>query len=738
MTTKTDTETTGEVTAAAPAAITKPNIIPLIVKKMGIEKEHAINLVSLYNEKATIPFVSRYRKDQTGNMDEVKVSETYDAIKYYNDLFERKAFIMDEIEKKGKMTPELKEKLEKCLDAKKLEDLYLPYKETKKTKAEKAREAGIEPFALMLMKETDQGDPLVKAVEFINVEKGYDTVEKVIDGALYIISWKVMESVDLMETYLKDALRTGKIISKKKKGYEGDEMRFEDYYDYTEEIARLALPKNSHRFLAIRRGEDLKVLSLKIEINDDVNRQMLSERFINRKFFYMDYIRKAIAIAYDNYLRSALDTRIFGELTDIAETEAIQVFSRNLEAALLAPPLPYKNVLGLDPGIRTGTKTVILNKDGAFQGNLVLNLNSERQIKESADILAKLLKKFEIGAIAIGNGTGSRETHMFVNNILKKEKVDAIVSVVNESGASVYSASKLAREEFPDLDVTVRGAISIGRRLQNPLAELVKIDPKAIGVGQYQHDVNQKKLMEALSRVVEICVNKVGVDINTASYSILTYISGLSEKMAKSIIEYRTANGFFKSRSEIKKAKGIGPKAFEQCAGFLMIRDGKNPLDNTRIHPESYAVVDKIASENKFATSQIIGNKLFFRNFDPKRYLTDTIGELNLRSIIDDLLNPGLDPRKEFKNISYKEGVESVADVKEGMVFEGKVTNVTNFGAFIDIGVHQDGLCHISKLADRFIKDPNEVVSVGDILSVEVINVDHQKKRISLKVLHGK
>lgn len=704
-----------------------------VSKKLKLDRKYIENIIALYDEKATIPFVSRYRKDQTGNMDEVQVSSVYDSIKYFRELFERKIFILEEIDKKGKLTPDLREKIEKCIDAKKLEDIYLPYKEKKKTKAEKAREAGLEPLAQMLLSEIDLGDPLAKASELLNPEMGYDTVEKAIEGALYILAYTVIESVDILERFLKGAMESGQIISAMKKGYDGEERRFEDYYEYEESISRLKVPKNSHRFLAIQRGAGLKVLTVKSRVNDDGNIQALKHEFIRTKYFYRKYVENAIELAYKNYLRPALETRIMAELTEIAETEAIDVFQKNLESALLAPPLPYKNVLGLDPGIRTGIKTAILDKDGTFKGNLVLHINSPAQLAKSKETLEKLIEKFDLGAISIGNGTGSRETLAFVRHTLKGMKKDITAAVVNESGASVYSASKIAREEFPDLDVTVRGAISIGRRLQNPLAELVKIDPRSIGVGQYQHDVNQKKLKEALERVVEFCVNKVGVDINTASYSILTYISGLTEKTAKSIIDYRRENGLYKSRAEIKKAKGIGPKAFEQCAGFLMIKDGKNPLDNTRVHPESYPIVEKIAKDHKMKTAQVIGNGLLLKNIDPNTYVTEVYGLHNIRSLLNDLTHPGQDPRKEFQNIAYRDGVESIEDVKEGMVLEGRVTNVTNFGAFIDIGVHQDGLCHVSQMADRYVKDPKEVVSVGDIVTMEVLSVDMNRKRISLK-----
>lgn len=710
----------------------------LIAQENKVSKNYIDNILELYNEKCTIPFVSRYRKDQTGNMDEVQISKIYDAIKYHMELTQRKEFILTEIEKKGKLTPELKVKIESCFDAKKLEDLYLPYKEKKKTKAEKAKEAGIEPLAALLLSLKNQGDPEVEAEKYINTEMGYDTPEKVLEGALYIVSQKIIESTDLMESFLKRALQKGSITSVKKKGYKGDELRFEDYYEYEENISSLKQPKNSHRYLAIKRGESLKVLTLKTNVNDEENSDELGRAFIKPEHFYKAYLKKAADIAYQQYLRPALDTRIFSELSDTAENEAIAVFTRNLEAALLAPPLHYKNVLGLDPGIKTGIKAAILDKDGSFKGNLVIYINSANDVKKSYAILEKLINKFDIGAISIGNGTGSRETLAFVKNTLKqlgKDK-EIITAVVNESGASVYSASAAAREEFPDLDVTVRGAISIGRRLQNPLAELVKIDPASIGVGQYQHDVDQKKLKEALTRVVEFCVNKVGVDLNTASYSILTYVSGLTEKLAKNLIQYRKEHGFFKSRAEVKKAKGIGPKTFEQCAGFLMIREGENPLDNTRVHPESYSIVKEIAKNHKLNVSQVIGNKMLLAKLNPKDYLTETCKEHNFKTILQDLMHPGQDPRKEFQNIKYQEGVETIDDLKEGMKVEGRVTNVTNFGAFIDIGVHQDGLCHISQLADRYISSPGEVVSVGDIITVEVIKVDKQKKRISLKKIN--
>lgn len=707
----------------------------IIKEKFKLRADHVENIIGYYDDKATIPFVSRYRKDQTGNLDEVQISSIYDSIKYYNDLFARKVFIIDEIEKKGKMTDELRKKLEECLDAKKLEDIYLPYKEKKKTKAEKAREAGIEPLADFLLSFQNLGDPLIKATQLINAEKGYDTELKVIEGAYYIIAQRVIEKTDLMETFLKNAFLNGTMTSKKKKGYEGDDNRFEDYYEYNEDLSHLRIPKNSHRFLAISRGLNLNILSIKLEVEDDVNIHELKACFIKKEHFYKEHIIKAVEIAYREYIHPALDTRIMSELTENAETEAIKVFTRNLESLLMSPPIPYTNVLGLDPGIRTGIKTAVLDKDGTYKAHCVLYINSLQEIKKSGETLFALITKYDIGAISIGNGTGSRETLAFVKNLIKEKGLKPVVAIVDESGASVYSASEIAREEFPDLDVTVRGAISIGRRLQNPLAEIVKIDPKSIGVGQYQHDVDQKHLKEALERVIQICVNNVGIDINTSSYAILTYISGLSEKISKNIIDYRKKNGFLKNRKELLEIKGIGPKVFEQCAGFLMIRKGDNPLDGTRVHPESYPIIKRIAESNKLDMGNLIGNKAVLGSLNSSDYLNETYQIHNFKSLLDELANPLQDPRKEYRNISYKDGIEKIEDVKEGMTFEGRVTNVTNFGAFIDIGVHQDGLCHISQLAsDRFVKEPGEIVSVGDIVSVSVTGVDRQKKRISLKM----
>jgi protein Tex len=707
----------------------------ILARQHTLPRRSVENIVCFYEEKATIPFVARYRKDQTGNLDEVQVAALYDSINYYQELFARKTFVLEEIEKKGKLTDDLRRKIEECLDAKKLEDLYLPYKEKKKTKAEKAREAGLEPLAHLLISFHDEGEPRERAKEFLNPEKGYDTVEKALEGALYIISQRIIESVEVMETFLKKAFASGMLISKARKGYKGDDNRFEDYYDYEEQLSQLRIAKSSHRYLALKRGAALEVLALKTEVGDDENIHEIRTRFLKKEHFYRAWIEEAMELAYRQYLRPALDTRIFSELTEIAEEEAIKVFARNLESLLMAPPIPYKSVLGLDPGIRTGIKVALLDRDGSYVEHRVFYINSAADVKKSSEELKSLIAKHGIGAIAIGNGTGCRETLAFVNSLVKENRYPITVAVVDESGASVYSASEVAREEFPELDITVRGAISIGRRLQNPLAELVKIDPKSIGVGQYQHDVEPKKLKEALMRVIEICVNNVGVDINTASYSILTYISGLSEKVARSIVEYRREHGFFKSREKLMKVKGVGPKVFEQSAGFLIVRDCQNPLDATRIHPESYPVVVKIAEKSALKVRDVIGNKELLKKLDAKEFLTETCGALYFKALVEELSQPMKDPRKEFKTVAYREGVEKIEDVKEKMTFEGRVTNVTNFGAFIDIGVHHDGLCHVSQMADRFVRDPGEIVSVGDIVRVMVISVDYGKKRLSLKLL---
>ncbi len=709
----------------------------LVAEKTGVKSQYVINLINFYNEKATIPFVSRYRKDQTGNLDELQVASVYDSIALYLELADRKAFILEEIDKKGKLTDELRESIENCYDPKRLEALYLPYKEKRKTKAEKAREAGIEPLAIILMGSENAGKPIELAAAYINTEKGYDTAEKVLEGALYIISQTVMESVEVMEQFVKQALDSGKISVSKKKGYDGEDRRFEDYYEYSENLAALKNPKSSHRYLAIKRGEECGALSIKTEIDDGSNIFAMRSKFIKKEHFYTDELEQAVEIAYTNYLRPAMDTRIRQELTDVAETEAISVFAKNLEALFMAPPIPYRNVIGMDPGLRTGIKTAVLDKDGTYIEDTVLYINSPLDRDRSALTLRNLIKKHKIGAIGVGTGTGSKEAFALAQAVVKETDGEIIVALVDEAGASVYSASEIAREEFPNLDLTVRGAISIGRRLQNPLAELVKVDPRSVGVGQYQHDVDQKKLKESLERVVQICVNNIGVDINTASYSILTYISGLASKVAKNIVEHRETNGFFKSRAELKKVKGVGPKVFEQCSGFLRIRDGKNPLDNTRVHPESYDIVAMIAKDYDMKISDLVGNKSMLSTVKTKKYESDNIGELALKSIVDDLIHPSSDPRKEFRNVKFLEGVDKIEDLKMEMTMEGRVTNVTNFGAFIDIGVHNDGLCHISQMGDRFIKDPAEVVKVGDVVKVKVINIDIPKKRVSLKLVNN-
>ena len=709
------------------------SLTELVCEKTGVAPIFVDNLITFYDEKATIPFVSRYRKDQTGNLDEIQVASAYDSIKLYNDLFDRKTFILEEIEKKGKLTDELRAKIENCYDPKKLEALYLPYKEKRKTKADKAKEAGLEPLAIILMGSDNQGKAIELAQNYINTEKGYDTPEKVLEGALYIVSQSVMETIDLMDYFVKSSFESGTLHATKKKGYDGADMRFEDYYEYSESLKNLQNPKSSHRYLAIKRGEECGALSLKTEVDEASHIFRVYEKFIKKEHFYKDELRDGCNIAYTNYLRNAIDTRITQELTEIAEQEAISVFAKNLESLFMAPPIPYRNVIGLDPGIRTGIKTAVLDKDGKFIENAVLYINSPLEKDQSALKLRSLIKKHKIGAVGVGTGTGSKEAFALAQAVAKAESADIITALVDEAGASVYSASEIAREEFPDLDLTVRGAISIGRRLQNPLAELVKVDPRSVGVGQYQHDVDQKKLKESLERVVQICVNNIGVDLNTASYSILTHISGLAEKVAKSIVEYREKNGMFKSREELKKVKGIGAKVYEQCAGFLRIRDGKNPLDNTRVHPESYETVALIAKDMSMNMSELIGNKTVISTLDIKKYLSDNLGEHTLKTIAEDLKHPARDPRKEFRNVKFLEGVDKIEDLKNDMLMEGRVTNVTNFGAFIDIGVHQDGLCHISQMGDRFIKDPSEVMKVGDIVKVKVIGVDIPKKRVSLK-----
>ncbi|MBR0519475.1 helix-hairpin-helix domain-containing protein [bacterium] len=699
----------------------------LVSEDTGVKIEFVNNIIELFDENATIPFVSRYRKDKTGGLDEIAVASVYDSIEKFRTLADRKVFIKSEIDKKGKLTEELILAIDECKDPKKLEDIYLPYKDKKKTKAEKAKEAGLGDLAVILMGSEDKGNPEELAVNYINVEAKFDTVEKVLEGALDIITQDVVEKSDLIEYFLRTAINSGFLTSEVKKGFDGSDRRFEEYYGYSEKISSLIQPRCSHRYLAMRRGEECGALTLKSEVSEEEHIFTLKNKYMTGQHFYKDIVEQAVNRAYNQYLRPALETRIKQELFEVAQNEAISVFSKNMESILMAPPIPPRNVIGMDPGIRTGIKTAILDKDGRYLANTVLKINTPFEKDRALLELKVLIKKYKTGAIGVGTGTGSKETLSFAKQAVKELGEDVIVALVDETGASVYSASEVAREEFPDLDLTVRGAISIGRRLQNPLAELVKVDPRSAGAGQYQHDLDQKKLKAALERVIQICVNNIGVDINTASYSILAKISGLAEKTAKNIVKFREENGFFKDRGEIKKVKGIGPKSFEQCAGFLRIRDGKNPLDSTRVHPESYSLVVKIADDLKVKIEDLIGNKDILSKIDTKKYIDDKTGKHTVESVIEDLKYPALDPRKEFRNVNFLEGIDKIEDLKPNMVTEGVVKNITNFGAFIDVGVHQDGLCHISKMKGKSLR-------TGDIVTVKIISADPFKKRISLDI----
>lgn len=701
----------------------------------GVAVHHASNIISLYDEGATIPFVSRYRKDMTGNLDETGVAASYDAIKVFRELIKRKEFITAEIDKKGRLSEELRKDIEECFDPKKLEDIYLPYKEKRKTKAEKAREAGLGMLAEIFLGSSDAGDPYDVASGYLNAEMGYGTPEKAVEGAVYIMAQNMIEQAPMMDFFIKTSLESGRIEASVKKGFDGSDRRFEDYYGYAEKISALLEPKNSHRYLAIRRGEETGAITIKTDIPEKEHIRAFFERYGVSGRFYLEIVNTAVNVAYSEYLRPAIDTRIRQELFEKAQGEAISVFARNLDSLFMAPPIPYRNAIGMDPGIRTGIKTAVLDKDGRFICNTVLYMHNEASKDKSVSLLAGIIKKYGIGAIGVGTGTGSKEAFAIAQKAAAMAGGDIITALVDEAGASVYSASDIAREEFPDLDVTVRGAISIGRRLQNPLAELVKTDPRSIGVGQYQHDVDQKKLREELERVIQKCVNSIGVDINTASYSILSKISGLTEKTARNIVAYRCENGFFRDRSQIKKVKGIGPKAFEQCAGFLRIREGVNPLDSTRVHPEAYSLVEEIASDLGASVRDMIGNASLIGMIDPDRYSGEKIGRHYIESIAEDLRYPARDPRKEFRAARFLDGIDSIEDLREGMELEGRVTNVTNFGAFIDIGVHQDGLCHISKMADSYVRNPADIAKAGDIFRVRVLSADPYKKRISLQML---
>lgn len=699
----------------------------MIADALKLPVHRVENTLKLLQGGATIPFISRYRKEATGGLDEVQISEISSRYEKLLELSKRKETIQSTIESLGKLTDDLRRRIDGCWDATELEDIYLPYKPKRKTRAEAARQKGLEPLAAWLM--LQRGNALDAYVK--NFVKGeVKNEEDALKGARDIIAEQVNEDEQARNQIRHQYSRQAVISAKVVKGKETDEAaaKYRDYFDFSEPLKRCS----SHRLLAIRRGEAEGILKVSITPSDETEcTDRLERRFVRGNNECSRQVCEAVNDAYKRLLKPAIETEFAALSKEKADDEAIRVFAGNLRQLLLAPPLGQKRVLGIDPGLRTGCKVVCLDAQGTLLHNEAIYPHPPKSEYQLAGRkLVKLVEQYRIEAIAIGNGTASRETEQFVTSQRFDREIQ--VFVVSEDGASIYSASKTARDEFPDYDVTVRGAVSIGRRLMDPLAELVKIDAKSIGVGQYQHDVDQTKLKEALDQTVESCVNLVGVNVNTASSHLLTYVSGLGPVLAKNIVDYRTANGPFRSRRELLKVPRMGAKAFEQCAGFLRIPHAENPLDNSAVHPESYPIVERMAADLHCSVSDLIANRELRSRISPEKYVTDTVGLPTLTDILQELEKPGRDPRQKIQVFEFDKNVRTIDDVQEGMELPGIVTNITNFGCFVDLGIKEKGLIHVSQLADRFVSDPTTVVSIHQHVRVRVIGVDRERKRIAL------
>ncbi|MFO7930602.1 MAG: Tex family protein [Desulfosalsimonas sp.] len=702
--------------------------IEKIAREQNIEPAQAEAAAGLLDQGASVPFISRYRKEATGSLDEVAVTGVRDRLHQLRELASRRESVLNSLGKNGHLTDELRRRVNDAETLAEIEDIYLPYKPKRRTRGVMAREKGLEPLALQIFKQNGI-DVEAAAAGFIDPEKGVESADAALAGARDIIAEMINENEDarahLRELFHEKAVIKSRVIS----GMEEKGAKFRDYFDWQEPAASVP----SHRMLAIRRGEDQDVLSMSIQPDKDEAVSLLEGLFVTGSGEDAAQVRRAAADAYKRLLSGAMETEARLRAKQKADEEAIRVFAENLRQVLLAPPLGAKRVMGIDPGYRTGCKVVCLDRQGKLLHHDTVYPHTGKQGAEKAEKQLKTMGgDFAVEAVAVGNGTAGRETEAFVRKIGFKRPVSVVM--VNESGASIYSASETARQEFPDHDLTVRGAVSIARRLMDPLAELVKIDPKSIGVGQYQHDVDQKELKNALDDVVTSCVNAVGVDANRASAELLTYVSGLNSRIAKNIVAYRDENGPFKERRQLKKVAGLGPKAFEQCAGFLRISDGPNPLDASAVHPESYHIVDAMAKDLGAAVKDLIKNPDLREKIDISRYVTDSAGMPTLQDIIAELARPGRDIREKFEEFSFAEGVEKIEDLEEGMRLPGIVTNITAFGAFVDVGVHQDGLVHISEMADRFVKNPADVVSVQQKVQVSVLSVDLERNRISLSM----
>ena len=699
-----------------------------IAAELKVQPRQVLSTAKLFAEGATVPFIARYRKEATGSLDEVAITGIRERLLGLADLDNRRDAILKSLAERNLLSAELKTAVTQAETVTQLEDIYLPYRPKRRTRATMAKELGLEPLADLLFAQQSTANPQAEAAKYVSAEKGVADVAAALAGARDILAERISDDANartkLRALFWNEAIVKSKVLSDKLEAG----AKFKDYFDWSEPVAKIP----SHRLLAIRRGETEGFLMMRISVEENAALALIEPLFVTGKGLAAEQVRLAVQDSYKRLLGSAIEVELRMETKKRADTEAIRVFADNLRELLLASPLGRKNVLAIDPGFRTGCKIVCLDRQGKLLHNDVIypTASSAAEIREAAEAVLSMVKKYQIEAIAIGNGTAGRETETFV----KLLKLTIPIMMVNESGASIYSASEVAREEFPTQDLTVRGAVSIGRRLMDPLAELVKLDPKSIGVGQYQHDVDQSALKRSLDDIVVSCVNGVGVELNTASKQLLAYVSGLGPALAGSIVTYRNENGPFKSRAELKKVPRLGEKAFEQAAGFLRIRDGAHPLDASAVHPERYELVDRMAKDLNCAVNDLLRDAGLRQKIQLPKYVTETVGLPTLNDILGELAKPGRDPRQQFEVFSFQSGVEKMEDLKPGMKLPGIVTNVTAFGAFVDIGVHQDGLIHVSQLSDRFIKDPSEVVKVSQRVTVTVTEVDLPRKRIALSM----
>ena len=703
-----------------------------IAKLLSVPLKGLAAVIELLDEGATVPFIARYRKEVTGNLDEVQIRDIQEKLEYFRELEERRETVLASIAEQGKLTAELKAKIDAAMEKTELEDLYLPYKPKRRTKASIARDKGLEPLAQFLWDQNPSANFAEHATSFVNESLGVASADEALEGARHIVAEWISENAAFRKAMRGMMAAEGRVACHTIEGASDPEGKFAMYGSYSEPVAKIP----SHRMLAIRRGAKEGILTFEIELERAQPLNWLRTQVVRAPGEWVPHLEQAIEDSYDRLLNPSIQTEVRLELKDRSDEEAIKVFRENLENLLLSPPAGMMTVLAIDPGIRTGCKIAVVDDTGKFLENSVIYpFEPKNDLVGSIKVLSSLVARHNVHAIAIGNGTASRETAALVQDFLRQANLTKVFSVsVSESGASVYSASDIARQEFPDLDLTVRGAISIARRLQDPLSELVKVDPKSIGVGQYQHDVDQRRLKQSLEASVESCVNRVGVDLNTASWALLRYVAGINERTAVKIVEYRNGHGRFASRMSLMAVPGFGPKTFEQAAGFLRIRGGENPLDVTAVHPESYPVVEKIAQSLGTSVADLIAQPGLIEKVKLEGFATETVGMYTLGDIREELRKPGRDPRDKFVAPKWREDVRELADLKPGMTLEGVVTNVTRFGAFVDIGVHQDGLVHISELSNRYVKDASEVVKAGQIVKVQVLNIDLKGKRVGLSM----